>query len=224
MKYQTKLKTSSKIYWKRIQKKRFSADQALNHIWFKKTRTNKDIPRLSINSWKNINKNLINFQSNQKLQQASLAFIVHNLVSKEQTTVLRKAFNEFDENGDGHLTKEELEKGLLKIMTPSEAKAEVERVFNTMDTDGNGFIEYEEFLRASINKEQILTENNLNQAFHLFDKNNSGKISADEIKNVFGAEGFSDEIFSQIIKEVDMDGDGEISFEEFKLVMGKLYK
>jgi calcium-dependent protein kinase len=60
----------------------------------------------------------------------------------------------------------------------------------------------------------------------MFDKDNSGAISANEIKEILGAgKKFGNEqIWNDIIKEVDTDGNGEISYEEFKEMMGKLLK
>ena len=60
----------------------------------------------------------------------------------------------------------------------------------------------------------------------LFDKDNSGEISYDEIEEVF-KESVSDQTkvhqaLEQIIKQVDVNGDGLISFEEFALIMRKL--
>lgn len=51
----------------------------------------------------------------------------------------------------------------------------------------------------------------------------SGSISANEIKEVLGGgRKFGNEsIWEDIIKEVDTDGNGEISFDEFKIMMQK---
>jgi hypothetical protein len=38
---------------------------------------------------------------------------------------------------------------------------------NLIDNDGNGYIEYEEFIRASINKDLLITEKNLKTAFDM---------------------------------------------------------
>jgi len=52
----------------------------------------------------------------------------------------------------------------------------------------------------------------------MFDKDGSGTISADEIKSILGGGKIfgNDQVFNEIIKEVDINGDGEISYEEFK--------
>ena len=48
-------------------------------------------------------------------------------------------------------------------------------------------------------------------------------ISTDEIKEVLGVgKSISEEVWIQILKEVDENGDGEVSFEEFKIMMEKL--
>ena len=60
-------------------------------------------------------------------------------------------------------------------------------------------------------------------AFKLFDKNEDGFISCLEIKEVLGKDTtLNDDIWKNIIKEVDLNGDGEISVEEFKVMMEKL--
>ena len=56
----------------------------------------------------------------------------------------------------------------------------------------------------------------------MFDKDGSGIITADEIREVLqfgGANTLSSETIDGIIKQVDGNGDGEISFEEFVQMM-----
>lgn len=54
----------------------------------------------------------------------------------------------------------------------------------------------------------------------MFDKDNSGFISSDEIKEILGfGKTLSEEAVNEIIKQVDANGDGQISFEEFAAMM-----
>ena len=53
---------------------------------------------------------------------------------------------------------------------------------DSIDEDGNGQIDFDEFITAAINKSTILTIENLKIAFVLMDKDNSGTISKDELK------------------------------------------
>jgi Ca2+-binding EF-hand superfamily protein len=59
---------------------------------------------------------------------------------------------------------------------------EVESIMKQVDADGNGYIEYTEFLSASMNQKKLLSANNLDKAFHAFDTDGSGTISVDELK------------------------------------------
>lgn len=70
-----------------------------------------------------------------------------------------------------------------------------------------------EWVIATINKQKLLSNDKLEQAFRLFDRDNSGSISADEVRDVLGAgRKIDEEIWKNIILEVDENGDGEISF------------
>ena len=56
----------------------------------------------------------------------------------------------------------------------------------------------------------------------MFDKDGSGVISAEEIREVLcfgGSNALTHEAVDAIIKQVDENGDGEIQFEEFVTMM-----
>ena len=93
----------------------------------------------------------------------------------------------------------------------------------SIDLDGNGSIDYNEFLTATINREKILSQKNLEMAFQTFDKDSSGKISTDEIMQLFNNKDIDKSVFEKIVKEADENGDGEISYEEFKNLMTKFF-
>ena len=71
-----------------------------------------------------------------------------------------------------------------------------------------------------------MREENLRAAFQMFDTDGSGKIDASEVKNLLEGDDFKDQIskdsLSSLIKEVDVNGDGEIDFEEFLAMMRKV--
>ena len=200
--------------------KRYSAKKALIHPWITKHRrtTNLDKKKLS-----EIVVNLRNYSAKLKLQQLTLAYIVHNLTSKEDCEFLREVFLFFDESGSGKLTKDQLIKGLNNVLSLEEAEKEVNRLMSIIDVDGNGFIEYEEFLRAGLNKEKIITKENLKTSFKLFDINGRGKINAEELGMVLGQgdDNKDKNIWKELIDEADINKDGEINFEDFKTIMEK---
>ena len=55
-------------------------------------------------------------------------------------------------------------------------------MFDSVDTDQSGYIEYSEFVMATINEKKLSTTERLHTAFKLFDKDNSGNITPAEIK------------------------------------------
>lgn len=66
------------------------------------------------------------------------------------------------------------------------AEEEVDRIMKIADTDGSGEIDYSEWIVATIDKRKLLSHERLETAFNLFDKDSSGTISADEVKEVLG--------------------------------------
>jgi calcium-dependent protein kinase len=93
---------------------------------------------------------------------------------------------------------------------------EVDRIFKLVDVDNSGEIDFSEFVTATVNRGELLQHDKLKAAFEMYDKDGSGSISTDEIKQVLGVgKDISEEVWQQIVKEVDANGDGEVSFEEF---------
>ena len=198
--------------------KRYSAKKALSHPWITKHRRNKTLDKNKLNE---VVINLKNYSAKLKLQQLTLAYIVHNLTSKEDCDFLREVFIIFDESGSGKLTKDQLIKGLNIVLSEEESEKEVNRLMNIIDVDGNGFIEYEEFLRAGLNKAKIITKENLETSFKLYDINKRGKINARELGMVLGQgdDNIKEEVWQELIDEADIDKDGEINFNDFKTIM-----
>jgi len=144
-------------------------------------------------------------------------------LSKSEKENLAKIFKALDKNGDGKLSMEEIFDGYENFFGKNLEKADIEKMFNSVDIDKSGYIDYSEFVIASMNEKQLLTNEKLQAAFKMFDKDGSGMISASEIKEVLGfGKTMSEEAVNEVIKQVDENGDGEISFEEFSAMMKKL--
>lgn len=72
---------------------------------------------------------------------------------------------------------------------------------------------------ATLNKKFLLNEEKLDKTFKMFDRNES--ISLLEIKQRLGKV-VDYQSINEMIKEFDLNGNGEISFDEFRLIMRKL--
>lgn len=196
---------------------RITAQEALNHPWFKiQLSSDKGDAQFATNALSNLRE----FRAERKLQQAVVSFMVTQLASKDEMQELQKAFNRLDANGDGKLSQDELLNGFKDIMGEVAAQEEVNRIMKMVDTDHNGCIDYSEFVMATLNKKSLLSEERLEAAFQIFDKDNNGFIDAQEIKTVLGkGKNLDEDVWEDLIKEVDMNGDGEVSFKEFKKMM-----
>jgi calcium-dependent protein kinase len=129
-------------------------------------------------------------------------------------------FKTFDKNGDGKLSMDEVKMGYIEHYGRVMSDEEVEKMFKMVDSDNSGFIDYSEFVVAAMNEKSLTTNDKLQAAFKMFDKDGSGVISADEIKEVLGFNGNLDKAaIDLIMRQVDENGDGEISFEEFVSMM-----
>jgi len=200
--------------------KRISSSQALEHEWLKKfaphTKVNRAFSRKIYN-------NLSNFREESQLSTAVVTFITNYLMSDDELKLLKKMFFELDVKGVGVITREELFTGMEECFDRKITHKEVDEIFGNIDYDNNGTISFDEFVKAAIDKKKLLTEEKLKAAFSLFDRNGDGDIEAKELKEVIGDDNTTeDNVWMQMIKEVDLDGNGVIDFEEFKAMMKKL--
>ena len=201
-------------------KKRCSALEALDHEWFQK-HMNKGTQ--GVNLAKSIFDNMKKFKKEKKLEQATVGFIVNQLINKEDHKDLMKQFQEWDTNGDGVLSREELIAGYVKTYGKADLDV-IDNMIKGVDWDGNGVIDYNEFISCAMNKEKILSEDNLELCFKTFDSDGSGGIDADELMHIFHMSNATEEereLFEQLIKEVDTNGDGVIQYNEFKDFISK---
>ena len=210
---------------------RLSAAEALEDEWFKKNININIINETqSQNNFNIFIKNISEFCAEQKLQQATLAFLVHNFAPKEELNELKKIFFAFDKNGDGKLSKEEFVTGLTNIdynfNFGLKEEESLDGLIKNIDSDNNGYITFEEFLIASINKEKILTEKNLKMAFDVFDRDKNGGISHEELKYILGEynPNAREYLWKKMIQQIDLNQDGQISYSEFHKMMMDVIK
>ena len=176
---------------------RLTAEQVLSHPWLvnqlNKNTKAKEI-KLNFNTFKT-------YSGANKLSRAVLTYIASRLTDDE-VKKLKDAFQKIDVNGDGMLTLEELKNAINQ--NPEVHVMNIEQIFKTIDTDNSGVINYTEFLAASIDKRIYLQEDKLRDAFKLFDEDKSGTE------------------MTKLFEKYDLNGDGEIDFEEFLNMMKDL--
>ena len=213
----------SKLLEKNIDK-RLSAKEALNHPWFEKYGGRNLFSNFKPEDIKSYIENLFNYKYNSKLQELVIAFLVHNLSNNDETLIILKMFRYFNKSGDCKLTKKELTEGLYSYKDKDEVDEMADVIFNRLDGDNNGYIEYEEFLRACIDKKNLMTREKLKYAFRFLDKDNSNTLNAQKILQAFLTKPNKEleAVFNITLNEVDKDSDGIIDFNEFVELMQKI--
>jgi len=144
----------------------------------------------------------------------------------EQITEIKEAFNLFDKNGDGRITCQEL--GIvMRSLGQRPTEDELKEMIDEVDEDGNGTIEFNEFLvMMSRRMKEHDYEIELQEAFQVFDTNNDGFISEAELRYAMTnlGESLSDDDLKSMIKAADLDGDGQINYNEFRYLWQNLFR
>lgn len=140
-----------------------------------------------------------------------------------ETEELKRVFHMFDRNGDGRITKKELNDS-LENMGIFMSDSDLAQMINKIDVNGDGYIDIDEFgaLYETIMEERD-EEEDIREAFNVFDQNGDGFITVDELKSVLASLGLKQGRTvgdcKRMIKKVDADGDGMVNFIEFKQMM-----
>ncbi|XP_048429082.1 calmodulin-like [Pyrus x bretschneideri] len=143
------------------------------------------------------------------------------VLTEEQIVEFQEAFCLFDKDGDGCITIEELAT-VVKLLDPNPTEEELQNMISEVDVDGNGTIEFGEFLNLMARKmKENDADDELKEAFKVFDKDQDGYISPNELRHVMVnlGERLTDEEVEQMIREADLDGDGLVNYEEFVRMM-----
>ena len=207
-------------------RRRINAEKALEYNIFKFYNCKNIINKIrDENKIKNFIENIRKYKSKSILQETILSYLIHNYFDLEDVQDAAKLFSLFDENSDGRITLNELYDGMMAISGNAELSKEVVSIFNNLDTDQNNYIDFEEFLKASVDKRIFLNDNIIKFAFNYFDKNKKGEILFEDIEEIFKDNVKSKEdleVLRDNIKEVDSNNDGKNSFEELWQLMLKM--
>ncbi|XP_073273644.1 calcium-binding allergen Ole e 8-like [Primulina huaijiensis] len=145
-----------------------------------------------------------------------------SLMYLQNVDEVRKMFQRFDSNGDGKISTTELS-GVLEALGSSISDEEVAKMMVEIDSDKDGHINLEEF--AAFCKGEAdpynSAEKEVKEAFELYDQDHDGKISAAELHLILTRLGENCSVAdcAGMINSFDSDGDGFVSFDEFKRMM-----
>nr|CDS30599.1 calmodulin [Hymenolepis microstoma] len=144
-------------------------------------------------------------------------------LTEEDIAEFYEAFTSFDKDGNGLISRSELD-DIVRSLGQNPTQGDIKKMMDEVDVDGNGAIDWNEFLKLMEKKLQDCEpERELKEAFQVFDMDGDGYISHVELRRAmetFG-ERVSGHQSREMIKHADIDGDGQVDYEEFvKTMMG----
>jgi len=105
-------------------------------------------------------------------------------LTEEQISKFKEAFTLFDKDGDRTITTKELG-NVMRSLGQNPTEAELQDMINEVDANGNGTIDFPEFITMMSRKmKDTDSEEELLEAFKIFDKDGNGFITASELRHV----------------------------------------
>ncbi|XP_020582262.1 putative calcium-binding protein CML19 [Phalaenopsis equestris] len=137
-----------------------------------------------------------------------------------QEADMARVMSRFDEDGDGKISPAELRNCMLALgeqFSMEEAEAAVE----SADSDGDGLLGLEDFMRLARGEGEEEKGNNLKEAFRVYELEGEGFITPRSLREALGrlGERRTVEECEVMIRRFDVDRDGVLSFDEFKMMM-----
>lgn len=144
---------------------------------------------------------------------------------------LTATFKDFDANRDGKISERELG-SILRSLREDPSAADLARMIAEVDVDGDGYVDLQEFIVLNTKGVESSTGENgcgsssfmdeMESAFHVFDIDKDGFISADELYQVLsglGDDAVTLEDCRYMIKSVNSNGDERVDFADFQRMM-----
>ncbi len=206
---------------------RLNAFDALNHKWFTNFGLKEKYTVIEKSKMERFMCNMLSFGLDFKLKQLFISLIVNSLPNDEDIKLLEKAFTSIDPNNDGKISREELIKGFEIIFkTDKDAHLDkVEEIFKNIDLNKNDNIDYDEFISACVDKNVLLQEKYLKNAFKSLDVKEIGLITCNDITSVLcniAKNPVSKESLDNFMNEINFKENVLINFASFRLLMERI--
>ncbi|ONK68771.1 uncharacterized protein A4U43_C05F15830 [Asparagus officinalis] len=134
---------------------------------------------------------------------------------------LKRIFQHFDEDGDGKISPTELTNCMRTVgeeLTIEDARA----VFESMDSDCDGLLGFEDFVRLVEVEGEEEKGRSLREAFGVYEMEGQDCITPKSLRKALErilGQPKSEEECEEMVRRFDLDGDGVISFDEFRVMM-----
>jgi calcium-dependent protein kinase len=159
------------------------------------------------------------FNQDSKFYNLVFTYLAYNFSDNKLLNDLNNIYFKIDKNCDWKITKAELFNAYKTAGMPMTQEI-IEKMIQSIDFDKNGHVDYEEFIRMCIPREKLFTEENLENAFLLFDTDKNGLITPCEIIDIIQrSKTITEEVKISIKNEIMEVADEIIDLEDFKKIM-----
>ena len=125
-----------------------------------------------------------------------------------------------DLDNNGTLSETEFLRGAKKFFGEQFTELEAIQLYKKIDLNGDGYIQFNEFALVTLHKDELHSKEKLKAAFEMLDRNGDQTISADELLEIFSFnDNFDLSMAQEMIRQVDVNKDGGIQYEEFEALM-----
>uniref|UniRef100_A0ACD5WL97 Uncharacterized protein n=1 Tax=Avena sativa TaxID=4498 RepID=A0ACD5WL97_AVESA len=140
------------------------------------------------------------------------------------TSELRTLFSSLDKDGDGRISAAELQVCMRATLGEHVPAEEAEALVASVDADGDGLLCEAEFLKLALYcdaEEEEERTRGLREAFAMYEMEGEGCITPASLGRMLGRLGNERGVGEcrAMICRFDLDGDGVLSFDEFKIMM-----
>ena len=142
-------------------------------------------------------------------------------ITEEQRKDFQDIFDQFDKDKDGKISGKELKNAMVS-MGQSPTDDEINEMMREVDLNQDGKIDFDEFMiLMTKSSPDTQNEEEVINAFRVFDKEGNGLIASSELKHIMMTIGdkMTEEEADEMVNEADIDEDGMINYEEFVRMM-----
>jgi 4-hydroxy-2-oxoheptanedioate aldolase len=152
-----------------------------------------------------------------QLRKAALAILAASNLTQDEVKSMRTIFESMDSKGDGKLSLEELETALDSGRFSEDVMDKLQSMRQDLVMavgKQHTFLDWKDFLAGSIDQQLLKNQDNLRRAFEELKalQSSSKDVSMSDLTNLFTGEA----IAKDIMEQVDTDGFGSMSFEDFQ--------
>ncbi|GAB6019428.1 hypothetical protein CHUAL_001009 [Chamberlinius hualienensis] len=148
-------------------------------------------------------------------------------LTNEQKAMLRKAFDMFDSDKKGVIQCNQIAK-ILRTMGHNFDDKDLKDIVDEIDVEGSGQLEFDDFMSVAarflvedVEEDEEAMQQELREAFRLYDKEGNGYINVSDLREILRAleDNMKEDELDEMIAEIDTDGSGTVDFDEFMELM-----